>query len=216
MSPHRSSTAPSGAAPQPPIPALPPGLDHVELVPYPATTETASTDPATTDERDPSARRPRLLLVAADAAPPTAWADDEDWVRLPADHDEVAARAASLLARVGSPSDDPAMPVLDADGLLRLGDRWIDVPVIEARLLACLLHRRGRLVSRAELQRRGWGDSPPAERTLDSKLRHLRRRVAPFGLRLDAVRGRGYVLSLETDADASVESDTADPIDRDR
>lgn len=166
---------------------LPPGLDHVTLLDWPAE-ETRRAELA-------ALGAPRVLLLAPGTPPPTAWSDDEDWVRLPATAEEIAARAASLLSRGPSDAAETGVPVLDADGLLRLGDRWIALPPSEARLLACLMHRRGRVVEREVLVDAGWPEGDPEPRTLDSRIRHLRRRIGPFDLKVSAVRGIGYVLT---------------------
>ena len=49
---------------------------------------------------------PRLLFVDADAAPPGDWGIDEDWVRLPADSDEVRLRVQTLCRRTGARAPD--------------------------------------------------------------------------------------------------------------
>ncbi len=54
------------------------------------------------------ARVPRLLLVDPDAPPPHPWGIDEDWVRLPADPEDVRLRLGMLSRRTGAP-----VPCLD-------------------------------------------------------------------------------------------------------
>jgi hypothetical protein len=63
-------------------------VDGVELVSWPD--EAARLD----ELRD--RRLPRLLLVAADSAPPAVDDELEDWVRLPADPRDVEVRACRL------------------------------------------------------------------------------------------------------------------------
>lgn len=45
------------------------------------------------------AARMRILLVHPDAPPPSGWTRLEDWIRRPADPDDVEARVATLRAR---------------------------------------------------------------------------------------------------------------------
>jgi hypothetical protein len=53
-----------------------------------------------------------------------------------------------------------------------------------------------RLCSREDLQRAAWGDIPHRRRSLDSRVFVLRRRLAPHGLAVPVVRGRGFVLDV--------------------
>ena len=67
---------------------------------------------------------PCILLVAQDAAPPEEWDDLEDWVRLPLDPEELQRRARTLRRRARATD----RPWFDDDGLLRVGDQWLDLP----------------------------------------------------------------------------------------
>lgn len=158
--------------------------------------------PAESARRDALARAgaPRLLLLDPSTAPPVAYDDDEDWVRLPADHDDVVLRA-HRLARIAGPADalDPATavaarPILDSDGLLRVGDDWVAIPRIESRVLTALLHRMGEVVSRRDLEAAAWPHGAPNERSLDSRVKLLRRRIRDLGLAIHTVRGVGLLL----------------------
>ena len=88
---------------------------------------------------------------------------------------------------------DPA-PALDDDGVLRLGDRWVSLPPVEARLTAALLGRYGAVVSRDALARAGWPAGAPGRNALDVHMLRLRRRLAPLALAIRTVRSRGYLL----------------------
>ena len=138
------------------------------------------------------ARRPRLLLLDAAQAPPLVWDELEDWVRLPADDDELRVRADTLRRRAAPPS--PPWPVLDADGILREGSSWVAIPPIEARILAPLLHRPGQVVPRREVVESGWPGGAPNSRLLDRRIMMLRGRIEPLGLVIRTVRGRGFLL----------------------
>src|SRR5688500_571303 len=103
--------------------------------------------PAEADRRAEltEARRPRLLLLDPGVAPPATWDVLEDWVRQPADPAEIEARIATLMRRL--PTECPA-PLLDGDGVLRVGSAWVALPPVEARLVAALLARPEAVVSR--------------------------------------------------------------------
>lgn len=88
--------------------------------------------------------------------------------------------------------------------LLRLqrGERSVALTASQAQLLQCLGHRVGRLVARAELHDRICpGASDIRARTIDVYVHRLRRRLAEEGvteLRIEAVRGRGFVLHAQS------------------
>jgi DNA-binding response OmpR family regulator len=145
------------------------------------------------------AGRPRLLLLEHDAAPPVAEDDLEDWIRVPAGEVDLRARVDGLRRRVAAKVD--AAPVLDDDGVLRLGDRWVSLPPVEARLTEALLGRYGAVVSREALARAGWPAGAPGRNALDVHMLRLRRRLAPLALAIRTVRSRGYLLERQSAAE---------------
>ncbi|MEP6661192.1 MAG: helix-turn-helix domain-containing protein [Acidimicrobiales bacterium] len=140
-----------------------------------------------------SVRRPRLLLVDPDVPAPRVTDVLEDWVRLPANDEDVQARVATLAAR--SESSTNGRPGLDADGVLRYDGELVALPPLEARLASLLLERFAAVVSRDGLGRAGWPEGPPGRNALDVHMVRLRRRVQPLGLSIKTVRGRGYLLA---------------------
>jgi len=140
--------------------------------------------------------RARLLLVDPDADPPASVDWLEDWVRLPADERDVAARMLGLTRRL-----DPApdRPCVDEVGRLFYGGTWTALSPIEARLATALTDRFGSVVDEGELGRVGW----PAEsregstrtgNALRIQLTRLRQRLSPLGLEVRAVRSQGFIL----------------------
>jgi DNA-binding response OmpR family regulator len=91
------------------------------------------------------------------------------------------------------------LPSLDEDGVLRVSDRWVSLPPVEARLAAALLHRYGAVVSREALARAGWPAGSPGRNALDVHVLRLRRRLAPLALAIRTVRSRGYLLERGAD-----------------
>lgn len=135
---------------------------------------------------------PRLLLVEGDADPPLIVGDDEDWIRSPADPRDVRARLDRLINRMVDGVGKP--PRLDDDGVLRVGEKWVSLPPIEARLARALLERQGAVVSRETLAAKGWPGTSPARNVLDVHVLRLRRRVVGVDLVIRTVRSRGYLL----------------------
>jgi Transcriptional regulatory protein, C terminal len=149
--------------------------------------------PAEQDRREELRRagQPRLLLVER-GAPPIPTDELEDWIRLPADDLDLRVRVEALRRRTSG--DNGAMPVLDDDGVLRMGDRWVSLPPVEARLTHALIDRFGAVVSRDVLARSGWPGGSPGRNALDVHVLRLRRRLAPLRLAIRTVRSRGYLL----------------------
>ena len=138
---------------------------------------------------------PRLLLIDSSEVPPTVVDGLEDWIRVPADDADIRARVATLQTRfdaVGS-----VAPVIDDDGVVRVGAAWVSLPPVEARITNALLDRFGAVVSRDALGRSGWPDGAPGRNALDVHVLRLRRRLAPLGLVIRTVRSRGYLLEAD-------------------
>ena len=125
-------------------------------------------------------------------APPDPIDCLEDWLRLPASDDEVQARTEAVRRRSELHGNGP--PTLDDQGVLRVGDRWVALPPVEARITAALLERFGGVVGRDALARAGWPDGDPGRNAIDVHMLRLRRRLAVVGLVIRTVRSRGYLL----------------------
>lgn len=117
------------------------------------------------------------------------------------------ARESDLLDRLSDPAaraapdrPDPSGPVLDDDGILRTGRAWVALSPIEARLTRAFLDDPGRLLGRKTLGNAGWPDGVPNDRSVDSRIKTLRRRVAPLGLQICTIRGRGYLADLHPES----------------
>lgn len=139
-----------------------------------------------------AAKAPRLLLVDDCVPPPEPQDCLEDWARVSAPGDEVQARLAGLARRACR--HVPVVPVLDGDGVLRVGPTWVSLPPVESRLTTALLERFGAVVSRDSLGRAGWPTGAPGRNALDVHMLRLRRRVAPVALAIRTVRSRGYLM----------------------
>jgi len=138
---------------------------------------------------------PRLFLVAAEADPPDPSADPDGlcaWLRLPADERDVQAQIVELRSRASI-----ARPILGDHGLLWRGARWVALSPIEARLTAAFVSRPGRVLSRARLEKTGWPEGSPNDRSVDARIKALRRRIAPMGMRIHTVRGQGYIAEIQ-------------------
>ncbi len=111
----------------------------------------------------------------------------DDYVTKPFSPRELVARVKAILKRTAGPV---AAPALTAGGLAldtaartcRLNGTALDMTATEFRLLARLMEQPGRLVPRGVLIAALWGaQSAVSDRTLDSHLRNLRRKLAAAG-----------------------------------
>ncbi|HSS09393.1 MAG TPA: helix-turn-helix domain-containing protein, partial [Acidimicrobiales bacterium] len=133
--------------------------------------------------------RPRLLLVAPEADPPGSTDYLEEWVRLPADERDVAARLQTLATRA-----EVLAPHVDGSDRLLYRNRWVGLSPIEARLAKVLVENFEQVVHEADLGRRGWPDDEWPGAALRVHLTRLRRKLARIGLEIPTVRRHGVVL----------------------
>jgi hypothetical protein len=158
-------------------------LGGVELVMWPSE--------ATRREELAGAGRPCILVIAADEpVPPTA--STEDWVREPVDPEELTVRAAALRRR----AECGKAPTLD-DGLLVHDGAWAAIPPAQIRMVELLVERLGSVVRKEELA--AAADATGAsdhEQAVKAAMNRLAKRLAPLGLVLRSIRGRGYLLEL--------------------
>jgi hypothetical protein len=135
---------------------------------------------------------PRLLVVAEGHPPPERWDELEDWIRAPVDPAEFDARKATIRARA---SRWRRRPRLDDDGLLWVGDAWVDVPHGQLPVVRLLVDRIGQVVGYEEMAEacESAGTSGHIA-AVKGHLTRLERRLTPLGLRLRSVRARGVLL----------------------
>jgi hypothetical protein len=160
----------------------------VRLVRWPADAELLS-----------DARRagvPRLILVDPGVSPPVGADAFEDWIRLPASDDDIDARMNVLADRALSVPPTPR-PTLDAEGVLRYGDRVVPLSPIASVLVGALIDRYQRVVPREVLAQAVWPTDDPKLNALDVHMVRLRRQVSRVGLTVRTVRQRGYLLDVD-------------------
>ena len=142
---------------------------------------------------------PRLLLLTADHPPPEHWDDLEDWIREPVDVADLEVRRETVRCRARQAR---RRPWFDDTGLLRVGDGWVDLSPGQRPIARLLVDELDRVVRHEELATvcEAAGVSPHAT-ALKAAMGRLERRLAPVGLRLRSIRGRGYLLELDDDTD---------------
>lgn len=130
----------------------------------------------------------------------------DDYVPKPFSFREVVARVQAVLRRA-YPQDGASQPLrvgrLSVDlnrGAAGFGDVELPLTATEFRLLAAMAAAPGRLFNRAELIDRALPENDLLERSLDSHLKNLRKKLAAAGARdlLVTVRGMGFKLVQES------------------
>ena len=143
--------------------------------------------------RDSEADRVAALETGAD-----------DYVTKPFSPREVVARVRAVLRRFSEPPAVPAgegAPLFldEATRRAAVDGQPLELTRVEFDLLASLLDAPGRVYTRAQLIDRVWGDGfAISDRTVDSHVKSLRRKVADAGGDpglIETVRGVGYRVS---------------------
>jgi hypothetical protein len=136
--------------------------------------------------------RPRLLLLSRQCLAPVCADELEDWVREPLDPEELEVRSAKLQHFAGQRA---LRPCLDEHGLIRVADRWVDLPPVQRPVAALLVSRFGRVVTAEEIQAvyldAGGSMHPKAVKAMIGR---VKRRLGELDLVLTNVRDQGYIL----------------------
>jgi DNA-binding winged helix-turn-helix (wHTH) protein len=111
----------------------------------------------------------------------------------------VSATNGSRVHEVADGSVDGPVPWIDESGILRVGRRWAPLSDSEWELLAPLVARFGKTVSRADLVASASTGKPIPAAALNVRITRIRHRLEPLGLRLINVRKRGYILDRAHD-----------------
>jgi len=148
---------------------------------------------------------PVVFLTARSATPDKVLAFSlgaEDYLEKPWDPQELRARVQARLRRLQAASEQA--PVLRRGDLcLDLGsyrlfacsgdvETELELTPHEFRLLYRLASREDQVFDRAHLLEAVWGSTVVTERTVDTHVYNLRRKLGPYGRCIESVRGVGY------------------------
>ncbi|MBS1158891.1 MAG: two component transcriptional regulator, winged helix family [Proteobacteria bacterium] len=131
----------------------------------------------------------------------------DDYVPKPFSPREVVSRIRAILRRLRPESGKPAAPAtaasrfaVDADGRrIAYHGQWLNLTRYEFLLLALLLDRPGRILSRGQIMESVWQDSGESlDRTVDTHIKTLRGKLRAIRGDEDCIqthRGLGYSVS---------------------
>lgn len=130
----------------------------------------------------------------------------DDYVTKPFSPRELVLRIAAVLRRAQAPAVSGGGRVLRGGPIsvdltamrARAGEEELDLTPTEFRLLASLLERRGRVLSRQQLLEYAWDIHARIEtRTVDMHVQRLRAKLGEAGDWIETVRGFGYRFKTE-------------------
>ncbi|MBN1945150.1 MAG: response regulator transcription factor [Bradymonadales bacterium] len=124
----------------------------------------------------------------------------DDYVVKPFSVRELLLRVAAILRRVRSPEPKGEQPIrfgrleVEQDAYqVRVDGAEIGLTVLEFKLLATLVTRRGRVQTRERLLEDVWGyQADVTTRTVDTHVKRLREKLGGAGCYIETVRGVGY------------------------
>lgn len=145
-----------------------------------------------------------LLTARSETAERIAGLDAgaDDYLTKPFDMDELEARLRALSRRknLEFSSRDPLGPLVFDRSARQLldGEIPLAIPRKEIATLECLLERRGRIVSKAQLIAHVYGTGADVEDSaIEPHVSRLRKRLEGYGVRIKAARGLGYMLDID-------------------
>jgi DNA-binding response OmpR family regulator len=147
---------------------------------------------------------PILMLSALDDATDKVLGLElgaDDYMAKPFDVRELISRIKAILRRS---SGEPQARVLTVHELridrdrrvCNVNGREVDLTTMEFDLLQCLMMNAGLVLSRQTLIEKVWKNAPSGERTVDSHVKSLRKKLGQAGAResIETIRGIGYRL----------------------
>ncbi len=123
----------------------------------------------------------------------------DDYIVKPFSPRELVLRAKAILKR-GRP-EEVTKDILSIDKLkvdisrhkVTVGDKEMELTLMEFNLLVTLMQRKGRVQSRETLLNNVWGiDSEVTTRTIDTHIKCLRQKLGKMGYLIETVTGIGY------------------------
>jgi DNA-binding response OmpR family regulator len=126
----------------------------------------------------------------------------DDYVAKPFSPKELVLRVKALHRRVESAARKPLVEagcfrMNKAEMEILVDGRKLDLTTTEYKMLALLLERRGRTMSRDQLLQEVWGYKNSIDtRTVDTHMRRVREKLGDQAVAIQTIRGEGYRLTV--------------------
>jgi two-component system alkaline phosphatase synthesis response regulator PhoP len=155
--------------------------------------------------RNPATKKTKVIMVTGqrdrDTIVKSFKSGADDYIMKPFFIDELLARVGSKIQRVREDSE----PVMVCGNLtafperlaVRVGDKEQRLSPLEFSLLSFFLERGERIASRQEILKKVWPNTVVSDRTVDSHIVFLRKRLAGFDHEILTVYGAGYSLKAK-------------------
>ncbi len=127
----------------------------------------------------------------------------DDYVTKPFSAKELMARIKSVLKRnhvvtLGETIDIGAMTINTSFHQIQLNDDEVELTPLEYKLLMYFVNNRNIALSRDQILNGVWGyDYFGDERTVDTHVKRLRKKIGEEGARIKTIRGIGYRMVIE-------------------
>lgn len=127
----------------------------------------------------------------------------DDYVTKPFSAKELMARIKTVLKRnhtvtVGETIEIGAMTINTSFHQIQVNDKEVDLTPLEYKLLMYFVDNRNLALNRDQILNGVWGyDYFGDERTVDTHVKRLRKKIGPEGERIKTVRGVGYRMVVE-------------------
>ena len=125
----------------------------------------------------------------------------DDYITKPFSVRELLLRVKAVIKRYSAPKEESKKDILAVKNLkidlpkhiVTINGKKINLTLMEFKLLVVLLERRGRLQTRERLLEDVWNmDSEVDTRTIDTHIKHLRKKLGSLAGYIETVRGMGY------------------------
>lgn len=122
----------------------------------------------------------------------------DDYISKPFSIKEVIARVKAVAARTGAPALSETITyktlIIDTEKKdLKIDEASVKLTKTEFELILLFLQNKNRILSRADIMQKVWGDDVfVTDRTVDVNIARLRKKIAPYGTLIVTKQSYGY------------------------